>query len=352
MRKAWTIPEELSSTPAGVKLPWPADAPASCGPPVNSQGRAKWRLPRWAPLSNLTERPPTLQVGSSSHSPPVFSVPLHNRFDKLWITETAREATRMPRGMLLQPPLLVHGCHHSPIPGPATREVQPRQVRMQPHGSSYFLPGKIAGKPANFLLDSGCTTNILSRQFFDTLGVTIKKELEPYEGDHGTLADGSCITFYSIIELTGRIPDQTIQETFIVGQLNEDAILGMPFLQRHGCHIDFSKSAMLMGDRELACVNKFSRPLAVGVQVVRSCTIPGHSRATVPCKVNSGYLSRLGVVESTHARIQPARSLNRPNGRGEIWVQCINPFPESVNLPPGSTLGRFHSVREEYSGPS
>jgi len=71
--------------------------------------------------------------------------------------------------------------------------------------------------------------------------------LEPYEGEYGTLADGSCIPFYGIIELTGRVRDQTIQETFIVGQLNEDVILGMPFL-RHGCRIDFSKSAMLMGD--------------------------------------------------------------------------------------------------------
>jgi len=268
------------------------------------------------------------------------------------VTETVREATRTLRGVPLHPPQLAHSRHHSPIPGPVTREVQPRQVRMQPHGSSYFLPGKIAGKPAYFLLDSGCTTNILSRQFFDTLGVTVKKGLAPYEGDHGTLADGSCIPFYGIIELTGHIRDQTIQETFIVGQLNEDAILGMPFLQRHGCHIDFSKSVLLMGDRELACVDKFGRPLAGEIQVVRSCTIPGHSRAIVYCKVDSGYLSGLGVVESTHARIQPARSLNRLAERGEIWVQCINPFPESVNLPSGSTLGRFHSVREEDSGPS
>jgi len=81
---------------------------------------------------------------------------------------------------------------------------------MQPHGSSYFLPGNISGKPAHFQLDSGCTTNILSRQFFDTLGVTIKKRLAPYEGDHGTLADGSCILFYGIIELTGHVRDQTI----------------------------------------------------------------------------------------------------------------------------------------------
>jgi len=99
-----------------------------------------------------------------------------------------------------------------------------------------------------------------------------------------------------------------------------------------------------MGDRELACVDNFGRPLAGRVQVVRSCTIPRHSRATVHCKVDGGYLSRLGVVQSMHARIQPARSLNRLTGRGEIWVQCVNPFPESINLPPGSALGRFHSA--------
>jgi len=173
---------------------------------------------------------------------------------------------------------------------------------VQPHGSSFFLPGHIAGKPAHFLSDTGCTTNILSCQFFDTLGVAVKRRLAQYEGGHGTLADRSCIPFYGI-ELAGCVRDQNIQETFIVGQLNEDAIVGMPFLQRHGCHIDFSKSVILMGNKELTCVDKLGRPLAGGIQVVRNCTIPGHSQAIVHCKVDGGYLSGLGVVESTHARI-------------------------------------------------
>jgi len=107
-----------------------------------------------------------------------------------------------------------------------------------------------------------------------------------------------------------------------------------------------------MGDKELACVGKFGRPLTGGVQVVLSCTIPGHSRATIRCKVDGGHISRLRVVESTHTRIQLARSLNRLTRRGDILVQCVNPFPEAVNLPPSSTLGRFHSVQEENSGPS
>jgi len=102
-----------------------------------------------------------------------------------------------------------------------------------------------------------------------------------------------------------------------------------------------------MGDKELACVGKFGRPLTGGVQVVRSCTIPGHSRATIRCKVDGGHISSLRVVESTHTRIQLARSLNRLTRRGDILVQCVNPFPEAINLPSGSTLGRF---QEEIAG--
>jgi len=130
--------------------------------------------------------------------------------DNLWTTESAREAKRAPRSMPVHRPQLVHGHHNSPISGPVTREVQPRQVQVQPHGSSFFLPEHIAGKTAHFLLDSGCTTNILSRQFFDTLGVPIKRRLAPYEGGHGTLADGSGIPFCGIIELAGRVRDQNI----------------------------------------------------------------------------------------------------------------------------------------------
>jgi len=108
------------------------------------------------------------------------------------------------------------------------------------------FPGKLAGKAPTFLLDTECTTYLLSRHLFDTLRARDRANLEPYKGEHGTLADGSCIPFYGMIELTGRVRDQVISETFIVSQLKEDAILGMPFLKRHKCHIHFNKSAVMM----------------------------------------------------------------------------------------------------------
>jgi len=71
------------------------------------------------------------------------------------------------------------------------------------------------------------------------------------------LVDKSCIPFYGIIELTGRVRDQTISEAFIVIELKEDAILAMSFLLQHKCHIDFGKSVVGMARRQLACDDKF-----------------------------------------------------------------------------------------------
>jgi len=107
---------------------------------------------------------------------------------------------------------------------------------------------------------------------------------------------------------------------------------------------------MLMGDRELTCVKKFGRLLVRGLQVVRNCTIPGRSRATIHCRVNNSQISGLRVVEGAHERIQLASSLNRLTEPGEILVQCVNLFTEPVKIPAGSMLGHFHFVQKEDIG--
>jgi len=48
----------------------------------------------------------------------------------------------------------------------------------QPYESSYFLPGKISGKAAAFLPDTGCTTNQLSRRLFGTLSARVSSRMK------------------------------------------------------------------------------------------------------------------------------------------------------------------------------
>jgi len=59
--------------------------------------------------------------------------------------------------------------------------------------------------------------------------------------------------------------------------------------------------------------------------------------------VNDCQLSRLGVVEGAHTRIQLASSLNRLTDRGEILVQCVNPFSKAVTI---------HFIQQKDIGPS
>jgi len=86
--------------------------------------------------------------------------------------------------------------------------------------------------------------------------------------------------------------------------------------------------------------------------VVQRFTVPGRSRATVRCRVNSSKISELGVLEGALGAVQLTNSLNRLDERGESLVQCVNRFTEPVELPAGSLVGKFHFVQEEDVGPT
>jgi len=320
----------------------------------NVPRRTSVRTPQYTPNGWQT----LCKTGHPERPREAFILSLANRFSQLLDPELAGEVYPDIGGQLPTPPL--EGPHLQRPRKPPKKRAPPRvaktehaeEVRVQPHGDSIFLPGKITGRDVTFLLDSGCTTNLLSRRVFNTLPPKERGELAPYTGEPGTLADGSSIPFNGVIELTGRVHDQTAQEIFVINPVEEDAILGMPFLKWHGCRIDFSGSALLMAGRELTCVDKSGRPLAGSVQAVRKCTIPGRSRATVHCRVNNSRISGLGVVEGAHTSVRLASSLNRLTDRGEILVQCVNPFSEAVTIPSGTTLGRFCSIQEKDIGPS
>jgi len=136
----------------------------------------------------------------------------------------------------------------------------------------------------------------------------------------------------------------------VISPVEEKAILEMPFRKRHGCRIDFSRSALLMAGRELTCVNKSGRPLAGSVQAVHKCTIPGPSRATAHCRVNDSQISWLGVVEGAHTGARLASSLNRLTDRGEILVQCVNLFSRRSPYRQGPLWAGSTPYRRRTSG--
>ena len=62
------------------------------------------------------------------------------------------------------------------------------------------------------------------------------------------MADGTKLPFYGVVRVVREVK---LEEIFVVSQISEDAILGMPFLANHGCRMDFTKPVITIGEREL-----------------------------------------------------------------------------------------------------
>ena len=72
------------------------------------------------------------------------------------------------------------------------------QVLEQPYTTSYFLPGKLERRAVRFLIDTGCTTNLLSKHVLDQLPERIKSGVEESDS-HGIMADGTQLPFYGVL---------------------------------------------------------------------------------------------------------------------------------------------------------
>ena len=144
----------------------------------------------------------------------------------------------------------------------------------RPHQASYFIPGRVEGRPVQFLLDTGCTTNLLGKHVFDRLPERVREQKKDYLR-HGLLADGTRLPFYGIIRLDIRLRQVKTEEVFIISQINEDAILGMPFLVEHRCAMDFHRPILKLDGQEVKCTDRQGRLLANHIQAIRgkaNCT--------------------------------------------------------------------------------
>ena len=126
---------------------------------------------------------------------------------------------------------------------------------------SLFVPGRVAGKNLNFLVDTGCTHNLLSRTVFDRLPAHSRQQMV-YGETVAAMADGSGLHIYGSISLTGRLRNVPFEARFLVCRISDNAILGMEFLSRHDCSVACDKGLLVMGGKTIQCTDRTGRLLA------------------------------------------------------------------------------------------
>jgi len=212
----------------------------------------------------------------------------------------------------------------------------------EPNCSSYHLSGRVEGKAVRCLVDSGSTTNILSRRIFDCLPERKRSEARMRESA-ATLADGSSLPFYGQVNLYGKLGAASFCDDFLISRIKEDVILGMPFLEKHNCAVSFKDSILEMDGVRLRCTDRHGRPVTSRVQVIEAVSVTAAGEQILRCRLVDELKGTIGVIEGTgkDEGLIMAASVNQPGTNGEVMVRVLNVLEETIHIPSGECVAVY-----------
>ena len=146
------------------------------------------------------------------------------------------------------------------------------------------------------LVDMGCTTNLLAKKVFDQLPQRIQATKEEYVA-HGIMANGARLAFSDLVQADFRVRQHHGDETFVVGDIDEDVILGMPFLAKHRCQLNFQRNTLTLQDQELSCTDRQGHALFSRIQTCHKLEIPPGQETNMLARTTIQPFAPLGIAE-------------------------------------------------------
>ena len=242
------------------------------------------------------------------------------------------------------PPVEPAGCIPAGLPG--NQRVTTTAVR---YIGSLFVPGRVAGESLSFLVDTGCTHNLLSRMVFDCLPAKTRQQMV-YKKTMAAMANGSGLHIYKSIGLSSRLRNIPFEVKFLVCRTSNNAILGMEFLSRHDCLVACDKRLLMMGSKTIQCTDWMGRLLANKVQIINTLTLPPDREVYVSCRLNSEPSGSVGLNQgllNRESRVAVAATLDRPRDMREVTVRCMNLGMKPCELKAGTVIGIYQPVEED-----
>lgn len=161
----------------------------------------------------------------------------------------------------------------------------------------------------------------------------------------GILADGNRIELSGKTTITFKIGNQKVEHPFLVADVDNTVLLGLDFLENHGCNIDFKNCRLQCGESWIQCCNAAGDPLQVNVQVRQMTTIPASSELMVDARLGGRWNLGPGCVEMSHniPGLLVATSLHDPNEQ-KVHIRMLNVTAEPIIIPSGKTVAKCTAV--------
>ena len=228
-----------------------------------------------------------------------------------------------------------------PVPGMTTPSTP---------NTCFYVPGSIAGQKVLLLLDTGCTTSVLGKHVFQRLPQRVRGQLRT-ACSSGILADGSPLLMHGRVSVSGKLHSTPFTEDFLVGEITDDAILGMSFFRNYSSCISFNQPSLMMEGRSLACTDRQGKLLSARVQLADNVTIPARTEQNITVRLLDEVTHPVGLIEGkpdSLGGLLVAASVNQLESEScTTVVHCCNVTEGPLQLRAGKVVGYFRALEAE-----
>ena len=165
------------------------------------------------------------------------------------------------------------------------------------------------------LVDSGCTQSILPREVVERIPQYCQTPTTPVCGT-GILADGRRISLDGSTTVIFKLGSKKVQHQFLIAKLSNHILLGVDFLKKYQCQIDFKNCQLSIQGGWIQCCNADREPLQVIEQTKRLTPTSADSELMMNAQMNCVWTDTPSHIESMRNTpdMLVANSLHEPRG--------------------------------------
>ena len=208
--------------------------------------------------------------------------------------------------------------------------------------SGIFIQGTAETLPIEWLVDTGCTTTIVSSCVFDALHPDERPRILNYNGEL-TSVDGSPVKVRGQALMNVQIGSKLFQHSVLVADVTNQGILGMDFLQKHRMTLDFAKGKLTCDECEIKAQTRAGTHRACRVSLTEHTVLPAGTRTILQARTTKPLADGSWLVEPLSRSPGDKPVLTAKvliEGRGScLPVEVLNPTDEDICLYRNTNLG-------------
>ncbi len=217
-------------------------------------------------------------------------------------------------------------------------------------GHGFYASGRAEDQRVDWLVDTGCSTTILSSRIFNAIPSSDKPIVQQYNKTLLSADDSPiAVTGRALVNIT--IGNKTNRHQCIIADVANDGLLGLDFLKEHGMILDFANGKITCQGEVIVARSREGINRVCRVTVADTVTIPPSARAIIQGKATKPLAHGTWLVEPLshtpgHKPVMTGRTLVRVCGT-RLPVEVLNPTDDEITLYRHTNVGLLHRIPTE-----